>query len=64
MLMRPDATTAQFMAAAEILKRDMHNRKVSVAAELADVKARAGSRPGSSGTTTPSPAASDPLGIR
>jgi hypothetical protein len=61
-LMGPNATVAQLMAAAEILKRDMHNRKVSVEAELQIVRDRAGRRPGAKPEAEQGSA--DPLGIR
>ncbi len=39
-LLSPDSSLAQIEAAAQILRRDMANRKASMAAELADIRGR------------------------
>jgi sarcosine oxidase gamma subunit len=43
--MKPDATLAQIMSAAKVLKRDMHNRKAAVSEQLAQMRARISGKP-------------------
>ncbi len=61
-LLSPDASLAQITAAANILRKDMQNRKAAFAAEIADVRTRTGGKKKSS--EPEKPAAADPLGIR
>lgn len=49
-LLHPDASLAQITKAAEILKRDMANRKASMAAELDDIRMRTSGISGSEPT--------------
>jgi hypothetical protein len=44
-LLKPDASLAQIMAAAQILKRDMENRRASVAAQIEETRGRMKGKP-------------------
>jgi hypothetical protein len=61
-LLNPNASLAQIDAAAQILKRDMANRKAAMAAELSDIRTRMGGRLGKPGAAVAEPTAAPAAG--